>query len=144
MLRLDGERAFRCLWRCPECGREVEPGPAFISHDRPRWCLDGHEETPAPMTLVEQERVFPSPAVAILLESLEVSDWGLAAQAVKHYADNRRRAARKRPGVENVMRGVFARFDAMYRAFNALGRYAPGDTGEGGRIVSLDLERAGR
>jgi hypothetical protein len=57
--------AIERLWRCPQCGDEKPFDGVFSKAQRPRWCLGengSHKAIPTPMSLVERERIYASPA----------------------------------------------------------------------------------
>lgn len=128
------------FWRCQNCGHEAPLGTFDNSDTKPQYdralthaCNDG---CVGHMRIVERERVYASAAERAILENFEVSDWGLLAQAAKHYAENRKRTTRGRnPGAWNVMQPVFKRLDALARACERMRREAPADTDDGGRIA---------
>src|SRR4051794_597634 len=130
-------RRIERLWRCPVCGVEA-PVAALEKPARPAWCFGGveltHVETPTPMTFVERELAFVDARASAIIDLFETSDWGLLRDAVDHYSQNRRRLARRRPGVENALADVFARFNGMDRALGDLARLAGPDSPGGGKL----------
>lgn len=131
------------IWRCSGCGHEAPNAPRPESL-KPRYgqamthaCEEG---VIAVMHVVERERVYASEAERRILANFEKSDWGLLAQAAKHYNENRRRTTRsKNPGAWRVMEPIFARLSALERACNGMRPSAPADSDRdtgGGRIVA--------
>lgn len=132
------------FWRCGVCKREFKQQFEFVNRDTaPQVCSgvtkDGTASTHQPtiMRYVERERIYPSLSAAKLLTTFDRSDWGLIQQAVEHYAKNRRSVARRNPGAENAMRGVWERFDAIQRACHWLRREAPREFKVGGSNVEF-------
>jgi hypothetical protein len=132
----------KSFWRCDVCQREIAQLITGRDHE-PHVCsgstTNGEAATHQPtiMRYVEREHVYPSLAAWRLLTTFDRSDWGLVKQAVEHYAQNRRRHAARRPGVEGAMRSVFERFDAIQRACNWLQRGAPREFRVGGTNVEF-------
>jgi hypothetical protein len=135
------------IWRCANCGHEIPLGPLDHRKTKPPYAnAVTHACAPEQlgiMHLVERERVYASEAERLIIEKFEASDWGLMAQAVRHYKRNRQSAAR-RPGVDAVMAGVYARFDGLVRACGYMARQAPRDTPEGGRIAQETFASTGQ
>jgi hypothetical protein len=100
------------VWHCPRCEHEQEASLFERDDLLSRWHAPEGGHPPALMRIIERERIYPSEGIRRLLELMEVSDWGLACQAIEHYKRNRQSAARRNPGADRVLaQSVYPRFD---------------------------------